>query len=749
MKLNGETVAGLRGAPSPVELELAGKSCALLAENGFGKTTLAGGIELWSSGDLGDYHREGCDLPAAIHVDADQAVVELDIQGHGAFRRTLSKDGVGPITPVGPVPADREPPAGVPLLRHSTIADFMRCTSGDKRKALLELLDLDGLNGFREALVTACNNAKRRAESAETALRREQDLLGGTDAETAARADALRSEARIGTAITSVEDLRRLDLDAAPVAASPDRVGAVADLIRALAELPEDPAAPWNNAVADHSAVAAVALTTLISAGERALDVWPHPTCPLCENDVNPDALRVDLGRRSLEYKEAKNRLDGARSGLEGRVSGNRKVLDALNRLLRVAPADGWPHEDRLEAARDTLELQQDHLGRAMRETIACVSCGAIELWDTYEALKAAATNDLRDKSAKALVQLISLRDQARRVQAAETEAAALRRVHAALDRLKTIAEKAIESAIALTLEQLGAVAADYYGRLTNTYTYSDVRLTYRASRGGQVEFEFVYDGRVAVRPPQRVMSESQLHALGLSLFLARLKLSEQPWRTLVLDDVVGSFDANCRSGLARLLAEEFSDWQILVFTHDQVFYEILRRTVGKGWVWKEIQGWTPAGGPVISDGDPLTRLRERLEAGQSASDLGGLARVVVEEGLARPLHKLGYRVRYDPQGRHSAWELFTELRRGLREAKSPLADIPVLNRIEGDTYLSNFGAHYQQSTGGLTVSDLRRLVDDFEELASAFVCANCEQPVWAAETTKRKHQCRCSALAA
>jgi hypothetical protein len=67
----------------------------------------------------------------------------------------------------------------------------------------------------------------------------------------------------------------------------------------------------------------------------------------------------------------------------------------------------------------------------------------------------------------------------------------------------------------------------------------------------------------------------------------------------------------------------------------------------------------------VLGSGDPVKRLRQRLDAGESASGLGGLARRALEQGLALPVEKLGYELRYDPHYRHTGYEFLRALRRG------------------------------------------------------------------------------------
>jgi hypothetical protein len=245
------------------------------------------------------------------------------------------------------------------------------------------------------------------------------------------------------------------------------------------------------------------------------------------------------------------------------------------------------------------------------------------------------------------------------------------------------------------------------------------------------------------------VLSESQLNAMGLALFLARLQIDPPLWRTIVLDDVVNSFDANHRVGLARLLGDEFEDWQIILITHDRVFATLARKLLTTGWRFTEIAAWTPRGGPVLVEGSPREQLRARLAEGRSAIELGGFARVALEQGLSVPLEKLGLEIRYDPLTRYTAYDYLQALRRGLRERASALAEVPVLGRMEAASYLVTLGAHDRPSDQAPSAEDLLQLVQDLVELEESFICTSCGDPVWALPVDGgRHHQCRCSALA-
>lgn len=74
------------------------------------------------------------------------------------------------------------------------------------------------------------------------------------------------------------------------------------------------------------------------------------------------------------------------------------------------------------------------------------------------------------------------------------------------------------------------------------------------------------------------VMSQGELHALAVSVFLPRAALPESPFRFMVIDDPVQSMDPAKVDGLARALAHAAEARQVVVFTHDERLPEAARR---------------------------------------------------------------------------------------------------------------------------------------------------------------------------
>ena len=65
------------------------------------------------------------------------------------------------------------------------------------------------------------------------------------------------------------------------------------------------------------------------------------------------------------------------------------------------------------------------------------------------------------------------------------------------------------------------------------------------------------------------VMSQGELHALALALFLPRVTSGDSPFRFVLIDDPVQAMDAARVDGLARVLQQVSADRQVVVFTHD------------------------------------------------------------------------------------------------------------------------------------------------------------------------------------
>ena len=74
------------------------------------------------------------------------------------------------------------------------------------------------------------------------------------------------------------------------------------------------------------------------------------------------------------------------------------------------------------------------------------------------------------------------------------------------------------------------------------------------------------------------VMSQGEVNALALSVFLPRATLPASPFRFLVIDDPVQAMDPAKVDGLARVLERTAAGRQVIVFTHDNRLAQAVRQ---------------------------------------------------------------------------------------------------------------------------------------------------------------------------
>lgn len=91
---------------------------------------------------------------------------------------------------------------------------------------------------------------------------------------------------------------------------------------------------------------------------------------------------------------------------------------------------------------------------------------------------------------------------------------------------------------------------------------------------------------------PQHFLNEARLSALALAIYLAgRLACTPTATTTalklLVLDDVLIGLDHSNRLPVLDVLNSKFADWQIVLLTHDRVWFEMARFHLGNTGRWK------------------------------------------------------------------------------------------------------------------------------------------------------------------
>lgn len=141
-------------------------------------------------------------------------------------------------------------------------------------------------------------------------------------------------------------------------------------------------------------------------------------------------------------------------------------------------------------------------------------------------------------------------------------------------------------------MQLLGWRDVELKGFNTPGLTYNNARLKQnRAVDGQQLIPELSFRSH-PLQTPQLFLNEARLSALGLAIYLAgRLACTPTATATalklLVLDDVLIGLDHSNRLPVLDVLCKRFSDWQIVLLTHDRVWFEMARFHLGNTGHWK------------------------------------------------------------------------------------------------------------------------------------------------------------------
>ncbi|MCR4284334.1 MAG: hypothetical protein NUV64_03445 [Parcubacteria group bacterium] len=275
----------------------------------------------------------------------------------------------------------------------------------------------------------------------------------------------------------------------------------------------------------------------------------------------------------------------------------------------------------------------------------------------------------------------------------------------------------------------------EYFKILRKDKDIKDIRIvpseTKRAA-GRSAEFQLSYY-EIQVKPAYKILSESLLNSLGLSIYFACVRTFNKDCKFMVLDDIINSLDVHHRGTIIDLLAEKFSDFQIILFTHDDLWFERLQ-TKFPDWVRKKIRDWNYAEGPVIDFAKTTKeQLDEMLKDGSMAKEAGSKFGEYLE-GVLNELcenfeAKLKYR--YTKRELPTMRELFDALLVRLREVLQ--ADSGILKLIkatwEDDLTIRNFCDHDRRNyASSISVAEVKSCVENWFLIEDQIRCVKCRE---------------------
>lgn len=244
---------------------------------------------------------------------------------------------------------------------------------------------------------------------------------------------------------------------------------------------------------------------------------------------------------------------------------------------------------------------------------------------------------------------------------------------------------------------------------------------------GLTIEYDFLEEKSTS--PPHKYLSESHLNCLGLAAFLVSAKAFNKRNKFLVLDDVISSFDTAHRKRLADLIVEKFSDYQILLLTHEISWFGIVAGLAKrKGWSIFTIK-YNDNDGTHLDD--PPKTIKEEVEAqiaDGGGPGLGNSERKYLEQRLKSIAWNLEVKVAYrlnNSNEERMSYELLSELKSKLKSAKcGELLSSPIIERLTNSTNIGNKASH--DHFAAMEFGDLKAFWQDIKDFDELFYCDEC-----------------------
>lgn len=588
--LGSISVEGFRGIGPPVTLDLEpGPGLTLVAgRNGSGKSSFAEAAELLLTGD----NKRWSGRPSMwadgwrnLHHPHAEVVVELLVEGRPGkttVRGAWPKDGdlhtlavtiqeagkirqnVESLHSDGPIRTYR------PFLSYNELGSMLEERPSDLYDALEAVLGLgdmaDAIELLRKERLAAEKASKdvtravpalarrldqldddraRRAHAAIIAKRSDLDVLEGLLDESAAGVDhddlaILRQLASVTGPDRQMAATAAIDLRAA-VRGVEEAAGTDAGRARELAELLDAALAVHGHGGDQPCPVC----------GVGALDATWHEA-----TSVNVERLRAEATMAEQADQNLRRALTCARQCLAGPPSVLVRGVLGFDTSSVVATWQRWAGYDGSEPA-----VLADHLD------------GAGAVTEQVEALRESVAAEVtrRDDRWRPLArELTAWIVEARAAHVAEAVAKDLKKAEG---WLKATSDELRDERFTRIADESRALWALL--RQQSSVELGRVELEGATTRR-RVALEVTVDGTPA--NALGVMSQGELHALALSLFLPRATSDDSPFRFLVIDDPVQAMDPARVDGLARVLAQTARTHQVVVFSHDDRLPESLRR---------------------------------------------------------------------------------------------------------------------------------------------------------------------------
>lgn len=794
-KIRALSIDGLRGVRGHLSLSLQSKSALMYGDNGTGKSTLSDVVE-WFYLDKVDHlvseeiGRKGYEaLRNTYLADTDPATVgfkfdntacdctkSIEVSGE-KLKSSLSNSSEEFLEYLSESRRENL------VLRYRDLLKFVISSKGERLRNLSEIIGFSDVTKTRDVLRKIWNQISRDIASKDFQNQisyQQRQIVEQfsqnvtTDEKFIKVVNALIKDFDLNTKVKSLKDidtvltkikrpgdskeakqeayLSKLEENFANLPANLDQ----------LEEVYKEYEAKFDDIVGDIEKIRGLALEQLLRTGRDVLvgKKFDGDICPLCLQNKNVEDLVSELNERlnKLEEIKAENQeLRNAKGALDEQIQRTRRLVQLVADDVQCKETENLARKKEL----DDLIGEIDKFGELLTKDVSKGDKLSKKklLIDRklVTTLAKASTDDLAMiRKEKAVDPKWDVHSKIKIASHAYAQIRNLEREEAIFEIQRNTMEELYKQFVQAQKKALASFLTTYSCRIDQLYQLmnpgervENIGLSSLERDGDLIGLTIQYDflNEKAVSPPQKYLSESHLNCLGLAIFLTSVEAFNNRNKFVVLDDVISSFDSEHRKRFADLIVEEYSDYQVILLTHERAWFDIVRiRAKQKGWQIYSIKHNDKDGTHL---GDPPKSLKgrigEKLASGEG-DGLGNDARKYLESLLKKIAQSLEVKVAYranDVNEDRMSNELLSELKSKLKKVKcTELSTEAVIDRLFASTNIGNKDSH--DYFAGMEFGDLKAFWQDIENFENLFCCNDCKSMVSVAHFDSVNNKVRC-----
>jgi len=768
VKIKKINIHACRGIPY-LELELDGRSLLLRGENGTGKSSIVEALEFFFAGRVS--HLEGVRGLSlerhGPHVNFTPNDIKVEITfdpGNVSLYRTF-------ITMPSPPKQLEEyfqiTQKGTFILRRSQILAFIMSQPADRFRAIGSILGIEPLDNVELEMMRLRDELEGKVTSRRGEINRLIKALSsiiGKDVTGVSEILPVLNEMLQGTNLPLIKSLDEVDKHAEEMLKSV-RKAEILDKSSVLNEILETTKSPLIseviiNELADLNEKVGhllqdkirleLSVADLLETGRRVIEQEKLDICPLCEQRIDREILLAEIGKRLNNVRSLSDKASEIR-----RISV--PIIDNLKGILSKIEAAIPKVEQFGELSDEKGKLQE------ISDFLKGFISRAASSKDLKNDIPIQEFSQQRDRvngisvaiSTKCtpLLESIGLTEEERKVlevvrliEQARSKAKDISKINLELktyQKYYELAEIIFSSFSGIKKTKIqeiyNAIQGDirrFYSMLHPDELHKDIELVVALGRRASTELRMESFGRKG-EDPRALTSEGHLDSLGLCIFLAFVKKFNEGCSLIVLDDVVTTVDAGHRENICKLLLEEFGDKQLIITTHDEIWYEQLCASqrayeMENNFERLNIVDWNVDTGPKIRQYKPRwERIQEKI-AGGDKTGAGNDGRQYLEWLLKRICVITNAQVPVNNWERGMVGDILNHARKRI---ETLVIDDSYKNRVSlaftelaRTTIYGNILSHDTPLAEGLSLAEAKSFCDCVHNLHVAFLCPNCGQ---------------------